>query len=153
MMSHYGHVAFFVEAGGQAAVEAIQQLEAAQQVTCISLRKLKRLYTPEIRQALLGELPTKPMSLKTFDKAIEEVEWRQWTGWQWDSAPDSMLHPERRADPHLRDMFRKGVQLGDLKVVLGRWTYRPNRNPRPTWDILRKAWVWNDATYAHCAGN
>ena len=72
-------------------MEALQPLEAAQTVTAISLRKLKRLYTPEFHQALLGKLHTKPTTLKTFDKGIEEVEWWQWTAWQWDSAPDSML--------------------------------------------------------------
>ena len=147
MMATYGHVAEFVEVGGMAAVKAIQHLEAAQAVTAISLRKLKRLYTPQIRKALLGELPNKSMSLKAFEKGIEECEWRQWTSWQWEGAPDDVIHPERRQDANLREMFRRGVQLSDLKVVLGRWTYRAGRSPTPSWDSLRKARVWSETTY------
>ena len=146
----YGHVAALLEATGQEGVEMVLRMEKARPeppISSVTLRPLRRLYTPEARVSVLGFLPKGAVSIKVFNQAVERAELGMWVGWHWGLAPPTHIHEKRLPDVHLRNTLLRRDLLPDLKVSLGAWSWK-EQSPTPRWEVLANAPLWCSVQHA-----
>ena len=96
MKEHYAHVPSFLEASRQECANMIFHMEKARpnpSTTDITLRAMRRLYTPEASSLAKYRKKKKPATMKAFTIAVDQTEKAQWVAWHWDTAPDSHIHP------------------------------------------------------------
>ena len=146
----YGHVAGLIEAAGQEGVNLVLKMERTRPeppISSVTLRPLRRLYTPEARVAVLGFLPKATVTTKAFNQAVEKAEVGMWVGWHWSLAPSTHIHPDRANDVHLRNTLLRRELLPDLKVSLGAWVWK-EQSPHPRWEVLAAAPLWSSVLHA-----
>ena len=152
MREMYAHIAHFVEACRGAAITLIQHLEKSRPdppVSSVTLRPLRRLLTPEARMQVLTHVPTASCTIKAFSAAVDKAEKAMWLCWQWEGAPDSHVHPDKKADLLLRNTVAHTTPTAALKVPLGAWvwSHMPGGD-RPQWHLLARAKLWTDVQFS-----
>ena len=99
LRNEWGFIGSWAETVGELFITGLENLEKREKVTAHSLKRLRGLMVPALRQEFATHMNKPGASIGHLGPLADALVKRQWLDWHWTAAPEDKVHPSKGVCP------------------------------------------------------